>query len=71
EVIELDSGNMDPPPRMGSKIGTEFITGIGKQNGKFVILLDVGKVFATESLRHAANLAEGVLDEINRNEATP
>ncbi|MBF0610531.1 MAG: chemotaxis protein CheW [Magnetococcales bacterium] len=68
EVIELDAGNMDPPPRMGSKIGTEFITGIGKQNGKFVILLDVGKVFATESLRHAANLADGILEEINKNE---
>lgn len=63
EVIELDPDHMDPPPRMGSKIGTEFITGIGKQGSKFIILLDVTKVFATDSLRHAAGMAEALLDD--------
>jgi purine-binding chemotaxis protein CheW len=50
EVYETESGRIDPPPRMGAKINTAFIRGIGKKDDKFIIVLDIGKVFSEEEL---------------------
>ncbi|HUI67893.1 MAG TPA: chemotaxis protein CheW [Nitrospirota bacterium] len=50
EVLDLASGNIEPAPRIGTKLKTEFIKGIGKQNDHFVIMLDVDKIFSTEEL---------------------
>jgi purine-binding chemotaxis protein CheW len=41
EVIELEAGQIEPPPRLGSSIHVEFIRGMGKRDERFVIILDV------------------------------
>lgn len=46
EVIEIGAADIEPAPSFGAKIRTEFIAGMGKLNGRFVIILDVGKVLA-------------------------
>lgn len=50
EVLELEAGNIDPPPRMGMNLSADFIKGIGKHNGKFILILDVNKVFTSEEI---------------------
>ncbi len=50
EVIELEPGHIEPAPRIGTKLNTEFIKGMGKQNERFIIILDIDKVFSTEEL---------------------
>ncbi len=50
EVIELGSGSIEPAPKIGTRLRTEFIRGMGKQNEKFIIILDIDKVFSTEEL---------------------
>lgn len=50
EVIDLESEHIEPAPRIGTKLKTEFITGMGKQNDKFIIILDIDKIFSTEEL---------------------
>jgi len=50
EVIDLESEHIEPAPRIGTKLRTEFIAGMGKQNDKFLILLDIDKIFSTEEL---------------------
>ncbi len=50
EVFEIDDNNIEPPPRMGTRINTEFIQGMGKQDDKFIIIIDVNKVFSSEEL---------------------
>lgn len=50
EVLEIPSSEIEPPPAFGAKIRTDFIQGMGKVNGKFVILLDVGKVLSVEEI---------------------
>ncbi len=50
EVVDLDPDNIEPAPRIGTKLKTEFITGMGKQNEKFIIILDIDKIFSTEEL---------------------
>ena len=41
EVLEIPPAEIEPPPAFGAKIRTDFIDGMGKVAGKFVIILDV------------------------------
>ena len=50
EVFEMTSDQINPPPRMGTSIRTDFIRGMGKQNEEFIMILDIGKVFSQEEL---------------------
>ncbi len=50
EVMELNSVNIEPPPKIGMRWRTEFIKGIGKHDGKFIILLDIDRIFSTDEL---------------------
>ena len=50
EVIELDPGNINPPPRIAMRWRTDFIQGMGKRGDDFIIILDVNAVFSSEEL---------------------
>lgn len=64
EVLAIPPGEIEPPPAFGAKIRTDFIQGLGKVNGKFVILLDVSRVLSISELamldRLGASLPEGL-----------
>jgi purine-binding chemotaxis protein CheW len=50
EVLDLESDHIEPPPRIGSRLHTEFITGIGKHGARFIIILDIDKIFSFDEL---------------------
>lgn len=50
EVIELGPDQIGPPPRIGTRLKTEFIHGMGKRDDKFIIILDINKVFSVDEL---------------------
>ncbi len=50
EVVEMLPGAIAPAPRMGSAIRADYIMGIGKRDERFIIVLDVAKVFSREEL---------------------
>jgi purine-binding chemotaxis protein CheW len=50
EVMDLDSDHIEPPPKIGTKLNTDFIRGMGKQDGEFLIILDIEKIFSSEEL---------------------
>ena len=50
EVLELRDDQIEPPPRMGMKLKIEFISGMGKVEEQFVILLNIDRVFSNEEL---------------------
>ena len=50
EVIDFSTEQIGPPPRIGTRLKTDFITGMGKQNGTFVIILDIDKIFSADEL---------------------
>jgi purine-binding chemotaxis protein CheW len=50
EVIDLEGDHIAPPPRIGMKLNTDFIRGMGKHNDKFIIILDIDKVFSAEEI---------------------
>ena len=57
-VIEIPASEIEAAPAFGAKIRTDFIEGMGKVNGKFVILLDVNQVLSTEEIGAIAQVRE-------------
>jgi len=45
-VLDIPEAEIEPAPAFGARIRTDFIRGMGKVNGKFVILLDVNHVLS-------------------------
>ncbi len=50
EVLDLEPGHIEPAPKIGTRLNTEFIKGMGKRDNQFIIILDIDKVFSTDEL---------------------
>ncbi|MCB4361965.1 chemotaxis protein CheW [Quatrionicoccus australiensis] len=50
EVLEIPSSEIEPPPSFGARIRADFIFGMGKVAGKFVILLNLENVLSVEEI---------------------
>jgi purine-binding chemotaxis protein CheW len=50
EVLDLEPGSIAPAPKIGTKLKTEFIKGMGKRDDRFIIILDIDKVFSSDEL---------------------
>ncbi len=48
EVLELEPDQIEPPPRIGMKLNIDFISGMGKLDDEFVIILDTDRIFSFE-----------------------
>jgi len=50
EVIDLEPEQIEPAPRIGTKLNMEFILGMGKHNGAFMMILDIDKIFESSDI---------------------
>ena len=50
EVFSLDPEQIEPAPRIGTQLNTEFLSGMGKKDDEFVLILDIDKVFSADEL---------------------
>ena len=50
EVLDIQTSDIEPAPAFGARIRTDFIEGMGKVNGKLVILLNVNHVLSVDEL---------------------
>ncbi|MBU2549661.1 MAG: chemotaxis protein CheW [Proteobacteria bacterium] len=50
EVIELEPDQIGPPPRIGTRLRTEFIRGMGRRGDEFIVILNVDQVFSLDEL---------------------
>ncbi len=50
EVLDLEQSSIEPPPKIGTMLSTEFIKGMGKQHERFIIILDIDKIFSGEEI---------------------
>ena len=50
EVLDIPPQDIEPPPSFGARIRSDFIEGMGKVGGKFVILLDMGHALSIDEL---------------------
>ena len=49
-VMEIAADDIEPAPSFGVKINAEFIEGMARSNGRFVIILDVGRALSIEEI---------------------
>jgi len=68
EVLDLEPGQIEPAPRIGTRLNTEFIRGMGKRDSQFIIILDIDKVFSQDELALAQS-AGGKKDFAEQTEA--
>jgi len=50
EVIEMEPSQIEAAPHIGTHLKTEFIKGMGKLDNRFVMILDIDKVFSDTEL---------------------
>jgi purine-binding chemotaxis protein CheW len=50
EVIEMEPSQIEAAPHIGTHLRTEFLKGMGKHNERFVMILDIDKVFSSAEL---------------------
>ncbi|HMK60743.1 MAG TPA: chemotaxis protein CheW [Dissulfurispiraceae bacterium] len=50
EVFELEPDEIEPAPRIGTRLRTDFIKGMGKHDKQFIMILDIDKVFSIDEM---------------------
>ncbi len=50
EVMDLDPEHIESAPRIGTGLNTDFIKGMGRHGERFIIILDIDKVFSAGEL---------------------
>ena len=55
EVIEMEPNQIEAAPHIGTSLNTDFIRGMGKHDGRFIMILDIDKVFTSEELLTVQN----------------
>jgi purine-binding chemotaxis protein CheW len=64
EVFEMEDAKLEPPPRFGAEISTDYLRGVGRRDGQLFILLDVQRIFAASELVEADEaIAEAAASE--------
>ncbi len=60
EVVDIMASEIEPAPAFGARIRADFIAGMGKIDGRFLILLDVDNVLSIDELSLVGDLREDV-----------
>lgn len=58
EVMDLGAADISEAPKIGTKLRMDFIRGMGKRDDRFIIILDIDKVFSGSELTYARDIQE-------------
>lgn len=61
-VMDIPDSEIEPAPTFGAKIRADFIGGMGKVDGKFVIILDVDRVLSFDEMAALAGIDDAKAD---------
>lgn len=56
EVMELDPAQVEPAPKIGSRVKNEFVSGMGRQNNEFIMILDIDRMLPEETSHSIAEM---------------
>lgn len=67
EVLELKTNEIAPSPTIGTKYNTGFIEGMWRTDEKFIMILDIDKVFSTdEVIDFNSHMSQADAESLNR-----
>ncbi len=58
EVLTFEENELEPPPRIGVPLDTDFLIGMGKKGEDFVLLLNIDRVLSAGELSTLKSSAE-------------
>ncbi|RMR41636.1 Chemotaxis protein CheW [Pseudomonas amygdali pv. mori] len=59
-VLEIPASQIEPPPNFGARIRADFISGMAKVDGKFVIVLEVDRVLFIDEMSSLAEASQSL-----------
>jgi purine-binding chemotaxis protein CheW len=62
-VVDIDPADIEPPPSFGAPVRNDFIVGMGKAPGGFILILDASRVMSVEELASIAAGGAGALPD--------
>ncbi|MBV2235457.1 MAG: chemotaxis protein CheW [Sterolibacterium sp.] len=65
EVLEIPASEIEPAPTFGARIRSDFIAGMGKIDGRFVIILEIRRVLSIDDLASLADIGQTRASEHN------
>jgi purine-binding chemotaxis protein CheW len=65
EVFDLEHDRIEPPPKLGTQLRTGFIKGMGKRDDRFIIILDIDRVFSPEELAMVQGMGINEQEAVN------
>lgn len=63
KVLTIEPEDIESAPKIGIPINTEFIHGMGKVNGEFIVLLNINKILSSKDLHSIRTQAEDCVEE--------
>ncbi len=60
EVLEIPPSEIEPPPPFGARIRSDFIGGMGKVAGHFVIILNINSILSIAEMAAFSGKEEGL-----------
>jgi purine-binding chemotaxis protein CheW len=63
QVVRLPADQFEPPPPMMGAASRDFITGVGKMDGKLIIMVDTDRILSIEEMSQIAGSLETAKNE--------
>ena len=64
EVLDISDADIEPPPAFGARLRSDFIQGVGKVRGKFVLLLDVDRALSIDDIAGFGETADASIESV-------
>ena len=64
EVVDIADGAIEPPPSFGTGVRVDYLTGMGKLDGRLVLILDIDRVLSPVEIQQTLQQIDGAVDEI-------
>ena len=56
EVVDLAQDQVEPPPSFGTNVHVEFLAGMGKLDGRLILVLDIDRILTPVELEQTATI---------------
>jgi purine-binding chemotaxis protein CheW len=60
EVMDIEPENVEPTPKIGTRLDTSFLKGMGKRDEEFILILDIDRIFTGDE--HLLLNQEGLIE---------
>jgi len=64
QVVDFTAEQVQPPPAFGPRVRVDCLLGMASTNGKFVLLLDIDRIFSSDEILAAVEEIAAPVEEI-------